>query len=79
MEKKMLTLEECKKYRAQLYLALCDPMDYIAHQAPLSVEFSRQEYWSGLPFPPPGDLPNPGIKLWSPALQAESPGKPTNI
>ena len=42
-----------------------------ALQAPLSMEFSRQEYWSGLPFPPPGDLPNPGIKpvsLTSPAL-----------
>ena len=43
--------------------------------------FSRQEYWSGLPFPPPGDLPNPGVKPMSPALQAnslpyESPGKP---
>ena len=34
----------------------------VAHQAPLSVEFSRQKYWSGLPFPPPGDLPNPGIE-----------------
>ena len=34
----------------------------IARQAPLSMEFSRQEYWSGLPFPPPGDLPDPGIK-----------------
>ena len=34
----------------------------VAHQAPLSMEFSRQEYWSGLPFPSPGDLPNPGIK-----------------
>ena len=43
----------------------------VAHQVPLSVEFSRQEYWSGLPFPPPGDLPDPGIKpmsLKSPAL-----------
>ena len=39
-----------------------DPMDYIAHQAPLSMGFSRQEYWSGLPCPPPGDLPNSGIK-----------------
>ena len=38
-----------------------------ACQAPLSMEFSRQEYWSGLPFPPPGDLPNPGIKPVSPA------------
>ena len=35
----------------------------IAHQGPLSMGFSRQEYWSGLPFPPPGDLPNPGSKL----------------
>jgi len=45
--------------------------------------FSRQEYWSELPCPPPGDLPNPGIKLRSPALQADSlpvepPGKPKN-
>ena len=40
----------------------------IARQAPLSVEFSRQEYWSGLPFPTPGDLPNPGIEPTSPAL-----------
>ena len=39
-----------------------------AYQAPLSVEFSRQEYWSGLPFPPPGDLPDPGIAPGSPAL-----------
>ena len=43
-----------------------------ALQAPLSMEFSRQEYWSGLPFPAPGDLPNPGIKPGSPALQADS-------
>ena len=49
---------------------LFDPMDH-SHQAPLSVGFSRQEYWSGLPFPPPGDLPDPGFKpasLASPAL-----------
>ena len=44
----------------------------IACQAPLSVGFSRQEYWSGLPFPSPGELPNPGIKPRSPALQADS-------
>ena len=53
----------------------------VARQAPLSMGFSRQEYWSGLPFPSPGDLPNPGIKPGSPALQAdasssEPPGKP---
>ena len=40
----------------------------VACQAPLSMGFSRQEYWSGLPFPSPGDLPNPGIKLAFPAL-----------
>ena len=44
----------------------------VAHQAPLSMEFSRQEYWSGLPFPSPGDLLNPGIEAWSPARQADS-------
>ena len=52
-----------------------------ARQAPLSVEFSRQEYWSGLPFPSPGDLPNPGTEprspsLWADSLPSESPGKP---
>ena len=47
------------------------------HQAPLSMTFSRQEYWSGLPFPSPGDLPNPGIKPWSPAWEADSlPSEP---
>ena len=43
-----------------------------AHQAPLSMRFSRQGYWSGLPFPSPGHLPNPGIEPRSPALQADS-------
>ena len=43
-----------------------------AHQAPLSIEFSRKEYWSGLPFPSPGDLPDPGIEHGSPALQADA-------
>ena len=43
-----------------------------SHQAPLSMGFSRQEYWSGLPFPSPGDLPDPGIEPGSPALQADS-------
>ena len=54
----------------QLCLTLCDPMT-VAHQNPLFMEFSRQEYWSGLPCPPPGDLPNPGFEpasLMSPAL-----------
>ena len=44
----------------------------IAHQAPLSMGFHRQEYWSGLTFPSPGDLPDTGIKPESPALQADS-------
>ena len=44
----------------------------VAHQAPLSVGFSRQEYWSGLPFPSLGDLPNPGIEPGSPAFQGDS-------
>ena len=52
----------------------------VSYQAPLSMGFSRQEYWSGLPFPSPGDLPNPGIEPGSPALRAdalpsEPPGK----
>ena len=54
----------------------------VACQAPLSMGFSRQEYWRGLPFPSPGDLPNLGIEPTSPALAGkfftiEAPGKPT--
>ena len=45
---------------------------YIAHLVPLSMESSRQEYWSGLPFPSPGDIPNPEIEPGSPTLQADS-------
>ena len=71
---------------AKLCLTLVTPWT-VAHQAPLSMGLPRQEYWSGLPFPPPGDLPNPGIKPRSraapasPALQVDSlptepPGKP---
>ena len=55
----------------------------VAYQVSLSMGFSRQEYWSGLPFPSPGDLSNPGIEPRSPALQAdvvtsEPPGEPMN-
>ena len=56
---------------AQLCLTLCNPMT-VAHQAPLSVRFSRQESWSGWPVPPSGDLPDPGIECTSPTLQADS-------
>ena len=49
----------------------------VAYQAPWSVGFSRQEYWSGLPFPFPGDLPNPGIEPRSPPLQTDTfPSEP---
>ena len=63
--------------RVQLFLT---PWTVVL-QAPLSMGFSRQEYWSGLPFPSPGDLPYPGIKPGYPALQADAlpskpPGKP---
>ena len=49
----------------------------VAYQAPPSMGFSRQEYWSGLPLPSPGDLPDPGIEPGSPALQADAlPSEP---
>ena len=54
--------------RVQLFATLW----IVAYQTPLSMGFSRQEYWSGLPFPSPGDLPDPGIKLGSPALEADA-------
>ena len=61
----------------QLFATPCT----VANQAPLSMEFSRQKYWSGLPFPSPGDLPDPGIEpgsptLWEDALPSGPPGKP---
>ena len=63
--------------RVQLFATLWT----VAHEAPLSMGFSRHEYWSELPFPSPGDLPNSGIEPESPALQvdalpSELPGKP---
>ena len=60
---KVLVIQSC--------LTLCNPWT-VARQAPLPMEFSRQEYWSGLPFPSPGDLSNSGIEPGSPALQANS-------
>ena len=63
----------------------CDPWT-VAHQAPLSMGFSRQEYWSGLSFPSPGDFPNPGMERASPVLAGgfgffitEPPGKTHNF
>ena len=68
---------------AQSCPTLCDPWT-VSCQASLSMEFSRQEYWSGLPCPPPGDLPNPGMEIRSPASQVDSlptksPGKPNLV
>ena len=50
---------------------LCDPWT-VAHRAPPSMGFSRQEYWSGSPFPSPGDLPDPGIEPGFPTLEADA-------
>ena len=64
----------CVKAKA-LITRLCPPLCNsmtVACQTPLSIEFSRQEYWSGLPFPSPGGLPDPGIEPGSLVLQAES-------
>ena len=83
----VLSLEKVKVLVTQLCLTVCDPTDgsppdsfvygTIAHQAPLSMGFSRQEYWSGLTFPSPGNHPDPGIEPGSPALQADSlPSEP---
>ena len=63
------------------HVRLCATPQTPAHQAPPSLGFSKQEHWSGVPFPSPGDLPNPGIEPRSPTLQAdalpsEPPGKP---
>ena len=79
------TYHQLEKWKVKVLVTqscptLCDLMD-VAHQAPLSMEFSRQEYWSGFPFPSPGDFPDQGIEQSSPALQAdslpsESSGKP---
>ena len=64
----MLHLGKLSHSRVQLYVA---PWT-VAHQAPLSMRFPRQEYWNGLPFPPPEDFPNLGIKPTSTARQEDS-------
>ena len=79
----MIKTSESESEVAQSCPTLCDPWP-VAHQAPPSMGFSRQEYWNGLPFPSPGDLPDPGIKPRSPTLQADAltsapPGKPYMI
>ena len=61
-----LELCECELSRVPVFTTQCT----VARQAPMSTEFSRQEYWSGLPFPPLGNLPNPGIEPTSPTSPA---------
>ena len=75
----MYHVRECVKSLSRVQL-FATPWT-VAHRTPLSIGFSRQEFWSGLPFPFPGDLPDPGIEPRCPALQAdaltsEPPGKP---
>ena len=72
----------CKFSRSAISYSFTTPWA-VAHQAPLPMGFLSQDYWSGLPFPSPGDLPDPGIKPGSPALAGrffttEPPGKPEN-
>ena len=61
-----------KKVKVKSLSHVCATPWTVAHQAPPSMEFSRQEFWSGLPFPYPGDLPDPGIESRSPALRADA-------
>ena len=63
---------QCMERLSLSHVKLCVTLWTVAHQTPLSVGFSRQEYWSGLPFSFLGGLPDPGIKPGSPALQADS-------
>ena len=74
-------LQDLQKVKSLRHVHLFVTPWTVAHQAPPSMGFTRQEYWSGLPFPSPGDLPNPGIEprsptLWADALTSEPPGKP---
>ena len=76
--------KECSKLKLLSYVQLFKTSWTVAYQASLSMGFSRQEYQSGLPFPSPEDLPDPGIEPRSPTLQAdalpsEPPGKPKNV
>ena len=68
----MLALKMKVKVKSLSRVRLFATPRTVAYQAPPSMGFSRQAYWSGLPFPPPGDLPDPGIEPRSPALQADS-------
>ena len=66
-----MKLEKKKKDHAKPCLTLDIPQS-VAHQAPLSMRFSRQKYWSSMPFPSTGDLPGPGVEPRSPTLHADA-------
>ena len=68
LEKNLLAMQEKVKVKSLSRVQLFATPWTVAYQAPLSMGFSRQQYWSGLPFPSPGDLPDPGIKPRSLAL-----------
>ena len=73
----MSSQEERKKVKSLSHIWLFATPWTVAYQAPPSIEFSRQEYWTGLPFPSPGVLPNPGMKPRSPTLQVDAlPSEP---
>ena len=69
---KFLILKVKVKMKSLSRVRLCETLWTVPHQAPPFMGFSRQEYWSGLSFPSPGDLPDSGIKPWSPALRANA-------
>ena len=80
-QKKQKVELPCVSFVSQSWSTLCDTLKLTRLLCPWG--FSRQEYWSGLPCPPPGDLPNPGIEPWSQSMQVDSlpsepPGKPKN-
>ena len=73
----MFVLDKEKRKEVKLLSRLFATLWTVAYQAPPTMGFSRQEYWSGLPFSSPGDLPHPGIKARSPTVQADSlPSEP---
>ena len=82
-----MSLHACMHAQLLSHIQLFVTLRTVARQAPLSMKFSKQEYWSGLPFPPPGDLLESGVELTSPAFPAlasrffttEPPGKPMYV
>ena len=77
MQKSQLALNSMLLFSRSVMPNSFETLWTVAHQAPLSMGFLRQKYWGGLPFPSPGDLPDPGLEPMSPALQVDSlPAEP---